>query len=63
MRVIVDLDVCRGHGLCVDAAPSVFRLNDEGLCEVLIESPAERLRSQVSDAVERCPVAAITLEE
>jgi ferredoxin len=62
MRVHVDLDLCRGHGLCVDAAPTVFRLNDDGLCDVLIEFPPDELRSQVEDAVERCPVDAIAIE-
>jgi len=63
MRVMIDLDRCRGHGLCVDAAPTVFRLNDEGLCELLIESPPEELRSHVEDAVDRCPVDAIAVED
>ena len=63
MRVRVDLDRCEGHGRCVELAPAVFALNDDGLSVVLIEEPGEDLRPQVEEAVRRCPRQAITLDE
>lgn len=62
MKVTVNLDLCMGHGQCEDAAPEVFRVNDEGLADVLIDSPPEEMREQVEDAAKRCPADAIVIE-
>ena len=62
MRVVVDLDECLGHGQCEDAAPEVFRMNDQGLVDVLIEEPNESLWSKIEEAVRRCPAEAIKLQ-
>jgi ferredoxin len=61
MKVVVDLDVCLGHAQCEDAAPEVFRMNDQGLVDILIEEPDESLWAKVEDAARRCPADAITL--
>ena len=45
MRVVVDLSACDLHGLCVEAAPDVFEIGDDGVLHVLIETPAEGLRA------------------
>ena len=62
MRVVVDLERCKGHGQCEDVAPEVFRINDAGLADVLIENPDESLRSKVELAVRLCPEECISLE-
>ena len=28
MKVVVDLELCQGHGVCVGEAPAVFRVVD-----------------------------------
>ncbi len=63
MRVIVDLDRCEGHARCVELAPEVFALNDDGMSEVLIAYPGEELRPKVERAVRLCPRQAIQLTE
>lgn len=61
MNVLVDLERCEGHGLCVFAAPEVFDLDDDGTLHY-DPSPPEALRAAVEDAVRSCPVAAIRIE-
>ena len=63
MKVIVDLKSCDLHGLCVEAAPEVFEIDDKGVLRVLIESPGEGLRAKVDKAVRECPTGAITIQE
>jgi ferredoxin len=63
MKITLDLDACAGHGQCEDAAPEVFRVNDDGLVVQLIENPGEELRAKVEDAARRCPADVITVED
>ena len=65
MRVVVDLELCQGHGVCVGEAPEVFRVVDRpgayAQVEILLESPPEALRAQVEAAVRYCPNRALSL--
>ena len=67
MRIVADLELCQGHGVCVGEAPTVFRVReregDYAQVELLIESPDESLRAQVEDAVRYCPNRALALIE
>jgi ferredoxin len=63
MKVIVDPDLCEGHARCVELAPEVFALDDDGFSRVLIEQPDESLRPKVEAAVRLCPRQAILLRE
>lgn len=63
MRVVVDLGKCDLHGLCMDAAPEVFQIGDDGQLQVLIETPPDSLRAKVDKAVRECPTGAISIEE
>lgn len=61
MRILVDRGRCEGHGLCEEAAPRVFELDDEG--ELVhhyegAEVPGE-LEEAAGRAVRVCPVAAL----
>ncbi|MDH3047134.1 ferredoxin [Gordonia alkanivorans] len=63
MKIIVDEDLCQGHGDCVMEAPTVFELGDDDLVvQVLDASPSEDLREEVELAARRCPVNAIIIE-
>jgi ferredoxin len=62
MKVIVDFEVCQSHGLCMQAAPEVFELRDDGFLYILAETPPENLRKKVETAVRECPTGAIKLE-
>jgi ferredoxin len=61
VRVLVDWDLCEGHGQCEFAAPEVFTINDDGDLDVLDETPPESERAGVEQAVRRCPTRALSL--
>ena len=63
MKITVDWDLCEGHGQCEYAAPDVFMINDEGDLEVLNETPGEEYRKEVNQAVRRCPVRALAVDD
>ena len=61
MRIVVDRDLCDGHGMCEAMAHEYFEVDDDDTMTVLDESPAEEDRSKVHAAVEACPVMALSL--
>ena len=61
MKVIVDMDLCQDHGQCCFAAPEVFKIDEAGHLEVLVEDPDESLRDKVEEASDVCPMQAITV--
>ncbi|MBX7160139.1 MAG: ferredoxin [Acidimicrobiia bacterium] len=63
MKVVIDRNRCEANGYCERSAPEVFKVNDEDELDVLQEFPSEELRAKVEEAVQRCPKAAITIEE
>lgn len=63
MKVVVDMNLCSLHGLCVETAPEVFKIGDDGTLHVLNETPPETLRAKVGAAVRECPTGAISIEE
>jgi ferredoxin len=62
MKVVVDLNICNLHGLCVETAPEVFEIGDDGVLHVLNERPPDGLRAKVDRAVRECPTGAISIE-
>lgn len=61
MKVVVDFDRCESHGKCMQAAPEVFEVRDDGFLYVLDENPPESLHAKVEDAVYDCPKRAISI--
>ncbi len=61
MKVVVDQSACIGCALCEDVCPEVFRMNDDNLAEVHTQ-PSE-VTDSLQEAVDGCPVGAITIEE
>lgn len=62
MKAIVDKDTCIGCGLCCGVCPEVFRMDDEDKAEAF--APAEESnKSQVQEAIDDCPVEAISWED
>ena len=57
---IVELSECIVCGVCVEACPQVFRLNDAGYVEVI--ELAEYPEAEVNDAIKFCPVDCIHWE-
>lgn len=57
--VQVDHDICAGFADCVEAAPDVFALDEEGLAIVI--DPDAAGMDTLKEAADVCPVSAILL--
>lgn len=67
MKVVIDLDLCQGHGVCADEAPEVFRVVKSGdgtyaMAEILIAEPDAALHTRVEAAVKYCPNRALSIQ-
>ena len=62
-RVVVDRDLCQGHGVCESEAPTVFSVSKKGELTVLDETPSDEVRAQVELAVKYCPTHALRIVE
>lgn len=63
MKIVFDETRRALQGLCVDACPEVFEIDEHDRLVVLLEEPHEALRDKVLDAERRCPTRAINVEE
>jgi ferredoxin len=61
VRVVVDDERCRGHGICCAACPGVFGIGAEGIAEVPADDVPAALEAAVLDAVDGCPERAISV--
>ena len=57
-KVTVDVATCVGCGLCEQACPEVFKIEDDGIAHVLAQQCATHNLQEVS---EQCPVNAIKI--
>ncbi|MDX1734507.1 MAG: ferredoxin [Halioglobus sp.] len=67
MKVVVDVDLCQGHSVCLGECPEVFDVVevDDGYpqVKVLQENPPKELRDKVLAAARYCPNHVITVVE
>ena len=63
MRIVVDRDLCQGHGVCESEAPAVFSVSKAGALTLLQATPPESGRQAVEAAVKYCPTHALTIVE
>ena len=64
MKVVADLEVCIGAGVCVLTAPEVFDQGaEDGLVRVLVGEVLAGEEQLVRDAVDLCPSAALSIAE
>jgi ferredoxin len=61
MKVIVDMNLCQSHGECVLVAPDVFELGDDDVLVWKEDVPEER-RAEMVQALNVCPMMAISIE-
>ena len=61
MKIVVDYDLCEANALCMEAAPEVFRVEEDDTLTVLLEEPGDELRAKVEEAARLCPRQAITI--
>lgn len=60
MKVTVDDERCRGHGICWSLCPEVFDLNDAGYAVVRTPEVPSEFEETVHAAADCCPEHAIT---
>jgi ferredoxin len=61
VRVSVNFDTCKSHGMCCIEAPDVFQLDEQGYLSFVAEVDEDR-RAAVESAAEACPTQSITVE-
>lgn len=57
----IDQSRCEAYGFCVDTAPELLELDDDGILHTLTDSVANELLAKAEAAVRVCPVAALKL--
>ena len=62
MRAFVDRDSCIGCEACVGICPEVFSMDDEGISVAIDGELAADSTKSAEEAMECCPVSAITVE-
>lgn len=62
MKAFVDRDSCIGCEACVGICPEVFSMDDEGISVAIDGELAADLVESAEEAMECCPVSAITVE-
>ena len=67
MKIVADLDLCQGHGMCEDTAPEVFRVveSEDGSydqVEIIPPEPDSGLHEKVESAVRYCPNRALKIQ-
>lgn len=60
-KPVVDADLCIGCGSCEEICPDVFEVSDDGISRIIATGDCEAAGC-CEEAVEECPVDAITLE-
>jgi sterol 14-demethylase len=62
-RIVVDRDLCQGHGVCESEASAVFSVSKDAVLTVLDEAPPDAERAAVELAVKFCPTHALSISE
>lgn len=62
MKAIVNQDTCIGCGLCISTVPEVFEVNADSKAEAYGHTTDEN-RAAVQEAIDACPVQAISAED
>ena len=63
MKVSVDENLCTGCGTCTEICPEVFELTDDlAMVKIGNEEVPEQYENACQEAVDSCPVEAITVD-
>ena len=60
-RIVVDDDLCQGHGVCESEAPELFEVNRDRKVELLVATPSDDQRRAAELAVKYCPTHALSI--
>ncbi len=58
-----DVDLCQGYANCVEVAPDVFDVSDEGKVVLLREEISDDERPGLEEAVRSCPMNALRIAD
>ena len=61
--VKADFAACQGYANCVDAAPDVYDIDDDGVVVLLRAEIADDERARVAEAARSCPVSALVVTD
>lgn len=59
-KPIVDVDLCTGCELCVETVPDVFQMEGD---VASVSNPSGASEEEIQEAIDNCPVEAISWEE
>lgn len=59
MKVTVDEDRCRGHGMCLTLCPEVFQMTEDGYAVATPADVPADLEAAAKDTLANCPEQAI----
>lgn len=62
MRAFVDRDACIGCEACVGICPEVFSMDNDSISVAVEGEIAEDILESAEEAMDCCPVGAITVE-
>lgn len=62
-RLKADFAACQGYANCVMSAPEVYDIDDDGTVVLLKTEISEEERPKVQEAVNSCPVSALSIED
>ena len=63
MNIKIDQDKCLRCGMCTGIAMDIFNFDDEGNIEVNEDNITDENKDSIEDAMNSCPVGAISKEE
>jgi len=63
VKIILDPEMCTGHGRCYALAPHVFTSDDLGRCEIVQVEPDAEHEHAARIAVASCPEVALSIAE
>ena len=62
MKIVLDHEGCIGCGLCISTVPEVFEVNADGKAEAYGHTSEEN-KAAVQEAIDACPVQAISFDD
>ena len=62
-RIVLDADLCQGHGVCESEAPELFEVGRDRVVELLDATPPDELRRAAELAVKYCPTHALSITD
>jgi len=61
-QILVDQDLCQGHGVCENEAPGIFSVSKSGVLTVQEARPPDNRKADVEMAVKYCPTHALAIK-